>query len=62
MKMIVHLVVILVAMTTRTRGQGWFIPCDSNQGTQAGDPALPDLPDQFETRVEANIVQVVERL
>lgn len=33
-----------------------MIPCDSNQGSTDGPP-LPELPDQFETRIEANIVQ-----
>ena len=37
-----------------------LLPCDSNQGNQGAnsDPPLPELPDQFETRIEANIVQV----
>ena len=34
-----------------------MIPCDSTQGSTNGPP-LPELPDQFETRIEANIVQV----
>ena len=62
MKLVPSLVAVLVAMATTVRGQGRFIPCDSNQGNNAGDPALPDLPEQFETRIEANIVQVKKKL
>ena len=37
-----------------------LLPCDSYQGANS-DPPLPELPDQFETRIEANIVQVKHR-
>ena len=45
-------------MATSAKGQGQFMLCDSQQGDKTSGPALPDLPDQFEMRIEANILQV----
>lgn len=57
MRCVLNLITCLVAMATSAIGQGQFMLCDSQQGDKTSGPALPDLPDQFEMRIEANILQ-----